>query len=216
MVKKSLWFMGISILVGIISIGSAFTTVIAASSSSNQPSDEIQDYVICQSCSSGCSTDCSESVDFAIDYAWENAAPFPKVKWLHPYPITKFMSDLTLWITIFTVELQNGFRDTCYEPTFTIADVVLAATDYAFNETLKMLHEILFIFYPAVFSIAFIRAVFSYLIQFCDGTNTPQSTSLLSAEASLSSHTHSAFQKISQFLTSSTSLILDKIGVFGK
>jgi hypothetical protein len=38
----------------------------------------------------------------------------------------------------------------------------------------------------------------------------------LSAEASLSSHTHSAFQKISQFLTLSTSLILDKIGVFGK
>jgi hypothetical protein len=214
MVKKNYWIMGISIFIGMISVGTTFPSVIAASISSYQPSDDTQVYVNCPSCSSGCCTNCSEAVDFVTEYAWAHAPPFPKINWFHSYPITKFASDLTIWTANFAVELQNGFEETCYQPVFIIAEVVIAATQYALKEVIKMLHEILFIFYPAILAIAFMRAVVSYLKQVCDGTNPPDQSSIqLHTNFSLSSYTQYAFQKIGQFITA-YSLIFHKILLF--
>jgi hypothetical protein len=216
MLNKNFLIVSISILVGIISIGTAFVSVVDASSSSYQSFVKIQEYSSCSTCSFGCCTNCSEAVDFVADYAWEHITPFPKIKWFHPYPITKFVSDITLWTAKFAVELQNGFKETCYQPAYIIADVVIAATQYALKEVMKMVHEILFIFYPAILTIAFLKAIVYYLKQLCNGTTPPdQDASFLHLSSPRFSLIQFALQKINQLIISN-SLFFHNVALFEK
>jgi hypothetical protein len=212
MFNKKIIILSINILAVIILIGTAFNSVVVASSSSYQLSNKIKDYSSCSTCSSGCCTNCSEAVEFVVKYSWEHMPPFPKIKWFHAYPITKFVSDITLWTVEFTVELQNGFKETCYQPMFVIADVVVEATQYALKEVMKMIHEILFIFYPAILAIAFMKAVIYYLKQLCNGTTPPdQNISDQFITSPRFSPMKFALQKINQFIKNHSLLFHNEI-----
>jgi hypothetical protein len=79
-----------------------------------------------------------------------------------------------------------------------------------------MLHEILFIFYPAILAIAFMKAVVFYLKQLCNGTTPPdQDAFSLHTIALRASFMQFALQKINQVITSQ-SLILYNIELFEK
>ena len=199
MVNKNIWIRGLSILVAIISIGTAFPSILAGSAA--EASSETEDYSNCSTCSSGGCTDCSEAAEFVVQYAWEHAAPFPKVKWLEPYPVITYVSDLTRWAANFAVELQHGFQETCYQPGFIISEVVFAATQYALKEVLQMLHKVVFIFLPAVLAVAFLKAVVYYLKQTCNGStivdeSTPQIDSLSLRLSNLDTSIHTIHQSL--------------------
>jgi hypothetical protein len=214
MLSKKFLIKIISIFVGFFSIGTAFTSAIATASSSYQLSNIIEDYSSCSTCSSDCCTNCSEAVKFVTEYAWEHMPPFPKMKWFHAYPIVKFVSDITLWAAEFAVELQNGFKVTCYQPVFIIAEVVVAATQYALKEVMKIINDILFIFFPAILAIAFIKAVFYYLKQLCNGTNPPdQDVSDKYINSPGFSLIKFALQKINQY-TTTHSLFFHNVTLF--